>query len=365
MPFLQAQYGNASSQYTFGVRAKYAVDHARRQIASALNAEPESIIFTSGGSEANTWVIRCTAERFFGEPIHIVTTIIEHTSVLNACKALEAYGVEVTYLPVDEVGRVSALDVKAAIRPNTKLVSVMLANNEVGTIQPISEIGKILKERGILFHTDAVQAVGHIPVDVQTLNVDFLSASAHKFNGAKGVGILYIRPGLHLPHLIFGGGQELDLRAGTENVAGIVAAGCALEENSSLLKQENEKVSTLVALTVHGLRTAIPQIRFNAEYTPKLPGTLSVTFPYATGESIMHLLDLKGICVSTGSACKAGTSEPSHVLRAMGLTEQQAKSTIRISYGRGNNAKDAEEIVRAIVDICKEHSHERYQYLWG
>lgn len=348
LPFLMEQYGNASSQYLFGTKSRRAIVRSRQQVAVAIGADPSEITFTSGGSEANSWVLRSIAETYSSEVVHIITSSIEHHSVLNACHALEKCGVDVTYLPVDSNGCVSVNDVKSAIKPTTKLVSIMFANNEIGTIQPIEEIGKLLNEREILFHTDAVQAVGHIPIDVHGLQIDFLTASAHKFNGAKGTGILYKRSGLKLPPLVFGGEQEHGLRAGTENVAGIVALGCALEESVADITEMREKLTNLVQITIKRLKEAIPEIRINGEGVMRLPGIVNVTFPYASGQAVMHLLDMKGICISTSSACNSGKDTPSHVLLALGLTEQQAKSSIRISYGRYNTVDEAEKIVAAV-----------------
>jgi cysteine desulfurase len=348
LPFLQEQYGNASNHYSFGLKAKRSIEKSRKQVAEAIGADSSEIVFTSGGSEGNSWVLQGITALYNEQPIHIVTTAIEHPSVLNACNALEKNGVLVTYLHVDNDGCVSVVDVESALRPETKLVSIMLANNEVGTLQPIRKIGKLLNERGILFHTDAVQAVGHIPTNVEDMKVDFLTASAHKFNGAKGVGFIYIKSGLSISSIIFGGKQEYGKRAGTENVAGIVALGAALEESVALMTNEEEKMNTLVGATIAGLQYGIPDIKFNGENAERLPGILNVTFPNASGEAVMHLLDLKGICISTGSACYSGKDKSSHVLIALGLTEQQAKSSIRISYGRYNNEEDAKIIVSAI-----------------
>ena len=350
LPFLQEQYGNASSQYSLGVKAKRAVEQARKQVAEAIGVQPAEITFTSGGSESNSWVLRGVAESFGDEAIHIITSSIEHHSILNACHALEAKGVEITYLPVDSYGRVSIDDLKAEIRPNTKLVSIMLANNELGTIQPVAEIGQYLRGLGILFHTDAVQAVGHIPVNVTELYVDFLTASAHKFNGAKGTGILYKRSGLKLPRLVFGGEQEQGARAGTENVAGIVAAGYALEESVSEMEATAEKLAALVQFTIEGIQTKVPNIGVNGDAGNRLPGIVNISFDSISGESLMHLLDLKGICVSTSSACTSGKDEPSHVLMALGLSEKQAKSAIRISYGRYNTMQEVESVIAAICN---------------
>lgn len=350
LPFLRDQYGNASSQYSLGVKAKRAVEQARKQVAAALGAEPSEITFTSGGSEANSWVLRSVVDTYCNEPIHIITSSIEHHSVLNACHALEQGEVEVTYLPVNPAGQVSITDVEAAVKPNTKLVSIMLANNEIGTVQPAAEIGRLMRDKGILFHTDAVQAVGHIPVDLAVLNVDFLTASAHKFNGAKGTGILYKRTGLELPPLVFGGEQEHMLRAGTENVAGIVAAGYAIEESVSSLPDEVVRQETMVNETVEGIQASIPSVRVHGNSNCRLPGIVNLGFDGVSGESIMHLLDLKGICVSTSSACASGKDEPSHVLLALGLTEKQAKSAVRISYGKYNTSDEVNKIVTAVRD---------------
>jgi cysteine desulfurase len=351
LPFLREQYGNASSRYTFGVKAKRVIEEARRQVAVAIGAEPSEIAFTSGGSEGNSWVIQGIARLFNGENIHVVASSIEHHSVLNACRKIETCGVSVTYVPVDSVGRISVRDVASSIRPNTKLVSVMFANNEIGTIQPIAEIGKYLREKDVLFHTDAVQAVGHIPVNVKDLQLDFLTASAHKFNGAKGTGFLYKRSGIDLPQLIFGGEQEHGQRAGTENVAGITAMGYALEESVADMSLISEKLTALAETSINGLKAEIPEIRINGQGAERLPGIVNITFPYASGEAVMRLLDLKEVCVSTSSACNSGKDEASHVLLALGLSEKQAKSSIRISYGRYNAMEEAERIVSTVSDV--------------
>jgi cysteine desulfurase len=280
--------------------------------------------------------------------IHIITSSIEHHSVLNACHALKSMGTEVTYLPVNSIGTVEIGSVKTAIKPNTKLVSIMLANNEIGTIQPIAEIGKYLHERGILFHTDAVQAVGHIPVDVNDLQVDFLSASAHKFNGAKGTGFLYKRSGLKLPSLVFGGDQEHGFRAGTENVAGIVALGYAIEECVSEMDSTASRLKIMVENTIKGIQKTIPSVKVNGNTEKRLPGTVNLRFDGVSGESLMNLLNLKDVCVSTSSACNSGKDIPSHVLIALGLSENQAKSSIRISYGRYNTLEEVETVVEII-----------------
>lgn len=353
-PILRDQYGNASSQYSLGAKAKRAVELARKQVAVAIGAEPSEIIFTSGGSEANSWVLRSVAESYRNMPIHIITSAIEHHSVMNACHSLAQTGIEITYLPVDKTGRVLVDNLKAAINPHTKLVSIMLANNEIGTIQPIAEIGGLLKGEGILFHTDAVQAVGHIPVDVNDLQVDFLTASAHKFNGAKGTGILYKRSALKLLPLVFGGEQEHGLRAGTENVAGIVAAGYAIEESVGEMVDMAKRLKAMIEDTVNGIKETIPSVRVNGDSGCRLPGTVNLCFDGVSGEALMHLLDLKGVCVSTSSACASGKDEPSHALLALGLTEQQAKSAIRISYGKYNCEDEVGKVVTAVCDAYEK-----------
>lgn len=340
--FLQEQYGNASSQHSLGVKTKRAIERARRQVATAIGAEPSEIVFTSGGSEGNSWVLSSVN---YG---HVITSSIEHHSVLNTCRSLECKGIDVTYLPVDSKGRVSLDSVEKAFRSDTKLVSIMLANNEIGTIQPIAEIGECLRQRGILFHSDAVQAVGHIPVVVNDLGVDLLTASSHKFHGPKGTGILYKRHGVSLPPLIFGGQQESGVRPGTQNVAGIVATGYAIEESITNMAAMTAKLSALAQATTDGIRARLPGAVINGDEDNRLPGIVNVSFNGVTGESLMHWLDLKGICVSTSSACTSANDEPSHVLMALGLTEQQARSAIRISYGRYNNIDEVETIVATL-----------------
>lgn len=353
LPFLRELYGNASSLYSLGAKAKRAINRSRQQVATAIGANPAEIIFTSGGSEGNSWVLQ-NAAAFWSKkgdaPPHIITSAIEHPSVLNTCRVLEKRGASVTYLPVDRSGSISIAAVMSALHPETKLVTIMMANNEVGTIQPIAAIGKMLRCRGILFHTDAVQAVGHLPVDVKELHVDFLTASAHKFNGPKGIGFVYARSGTLLPQLVIGGEQEHGRRAGTENVAGIVALGSAIEENMSIMPDERERLFTLVRETAANLRATIPELSINADSADRLPGVLNVTFPSVSGEAMLHLLDLKGICISTSSACNSGKNEPSHVLLAMGLTTEQAMSSIRISFGRYNTLEEARAIAKAVCD---------------
>ena len=354
LPFVREEYGNPSSLYSLGVQSKRAVERSRKQVAHAIGSEASEIIFTSGGSEGNSWILLSIPTLFPSEKGHVITSAIEHHSILNVCRELEKQGVDVSCLPVDTNGRVSVSNVESALRPNTKLVSIMTANNEIGTLQPIEQIGELLHSRNVLFHTDAVQAVGHIPIQVNDWNVDFLTASAHKFHGAKGAGFLYVRKGNPIPHYIFGGGQEQGKRAGTENVAGIVALGYALEECVSMLNSEDQRLRLLVKATIEGMRARIPAIRMNAEHTLRLPGIVNITFPGVPGEALMHLLDMKGICVSTSSACNSGNDAPSHVLLALGVSEQEAKMSIRISYGRFNTMEEVQTIIDTFVNICKK-----------
>ena len=358
LPFLRERYANASSSHSFGGMAMRAIGLARGQIARAVSAKPEEIYFTSGGTEANSWVLRSVTERFPNQSIHIVTSAIEHYSVLNGCRALEKRGVEVTYLPVNHKGFVSFESVKEAVRPNTRLVTVMLANNEIGTIQPIGEIGRHLRDIGVLFHTDAVQAVGRIPVDVNALHVDYLSASAHKFNGAKGTGFLYQRAGKRLPPLLWGGKQEFGARPGTENVAGVVAAGYALEECVMGMEEVALRIKRLVDITTSILRRKI----FDAVIyggAPKLPGIITLGFAEVSGESLSDLLGLKEIYVSSGSACASRAKEPSHVLFALGIVDENAPSALRISYGRHNTENEAETLAHTLCNIYQKIVHSK------
>ena len=350
LPYLQGKYGNASSRYSFGVEARRAIEQARHQVAEAIHAAPSEITFTSGGSEGNSWVLQGVSAHFRGESMHIITSNVEHASVLNACHGLEKLGVAVTYLPVDGKGHVSVAELVSAIRPDTKLVSIMLANNEIGTIQPISEISKLLRDRNVLFHTDAVQAAGHIPINVSDLQVDFLTASAHKFNGAKGTGFLYMRAGVELFPLVYGGEQEFGLRAGTENVAGIVSAGYAIQESVSEMAATSKRLKTMVEATVKGIKDEVASVEVNGDAEISLPGIINIRFDGVSGESVVCLLDLKGIYVSTSSACTSRNGNTSHVLLALGLSEQQAKSSIRISYGKYSSLSEVDSVVAAISD---------------
>ena len=351
LPFFRENYGNASSAYSFGKQARKAVERAREQVACAVGAHAAEIVFTAGGSEGNNTVLRGVVEQAWQvkKPVHIVVSAIEHPSILVTCRALERCGVEVSYLPVSRAGCVSSAAVIGALRTDTRLVSVMLANNEVGTVQDIAEIASVLEGCGIPLHTDAVQAVGHIPVNVEELGVTYLTASGHKFYGMKGTGFFYQKVGAELPALIVGGGQERGLRAGTENTAGIVALGEALTESCECMADEAVRLDGLVSCTVQEIRENLPEIRVHGEGGGHLPGLVNIGVPGVRSESLVHLLDLKGICVSAASACSAGTDVPSHVLLAMGYSEKEAMEALRISYGRETTGQDAHAIVRAIA----------------
>ena len=347
LPYFCEQFGNPSSFYAAGRAARQAVSQARRQLASLLDAEPDELFFTSGGSESDNWVIRSLAEealRHGGG--HIITTKVEHNAVLHACEALPQ-GIEVTYLDVDAEGRVRPEQVEEALRPDTFLVTVMTANNEVGTIEPIPAIGALCRARGVFFHTDAVQAVGHIPVSVKDWQVDALSLSGHKLYGPKGVGALYLRRGHKLAPLIYGGAQERGLRAGTENTAGIVGLGFAAAIAAAELHEESGR---LQALRDHlfALLQEIPGVRLNGAQDNRLPGNLNVAIEGVDHETLLIRLDLMGFAVSAGSACSAGSLEPSHVLTAMGQTPEQASTAIRVTLGRFTTEKEVEAFAKAL-----------------
>jgi cysteine desulfurase len=348
LPYFEEYYGNPSSLYSFGRKSRKAVSDSRKAFANVLGAKEDEIYFTSCGSESDNWAIKGVAQARLNKGNHIITTEIEHHAILNTCKSLNKNGYHITYLPVNDMGMVSIKDLEAAITDETILISVMFANNEVGTIEPISQIGKIAKERNILFHTDAVQALGHIPINVNEMNIDLLSASAHKFNGPKGVGILYIRQGTTIANYLDGGSQEQKKRAGTENVAGIVGAGIAIQNNIKIIEDNNRKLQELNEYTTHELFNRISGIKINGDSVYRLCGNVNISLPNIEGEALLHLLDLQGICVSTGSACTSGEIEPSHVLTAIGLTKEEANGTIRITYGKNNTFEDAIKLVDTI-----------------
>lgn len=357
-PYFQDAYGNPSSLYDFGQQAKTDLDAARAEIARCLNARPEEIFFTSGGTEADNWAVKGAAELRRAKGKHIISTAIEHHAILHSLQYLEKQGYEVSYLPVDGQGRVDPAAVKAALRPDTILISVMAANNEIGTIEPIAEIGAIAREAGVLFHTDAVQAVGHIPVDVQAWGCDMLSLSGHKFHGPRGVGALYVRKGLRLPPLIHGGGQEKGRRSGTENVAGCAGMAAALKEAVERMPQESRRLSALRDRLAQGL-CQIPCTRLTGDPVHRLPGTASFVFEGVEGEALLLHLDAKGICASSGSACSSASLDPSHVLLSIGLPHAVAHGSLRLSLGAENTDEDVDYLLQevpAVVEYLRKMS---------
>ncbi len=350
-PFYKEEFGNASSLHGKGRPARHAVDNARHILASFLGASDEDILFTSGGTESDNIAIKgvCWANQDKGN--HIITSLIEHSAVLSTCKFMEKNGYKVTYLPVDKFGMVSTEDLKKAITDKTVLISIMHANNETGTIQPIKELAKIAKEKKILFHTDAVQSFGKLDIDVDNIGVDLLSVSAHKIYGPKGVGALYLRKGVKIIPLSHGGHHERNLRAGTENVPGIVGFGKAVELASGDRKEKNRHLSALRDRLHNGLTKAIADVYLNGHPTERLPNTANLSFKYIEGESIMLNLDFKGICVSTGSACTSGTLEPSYVLTAMGVEAANAQGSIRFSLGEENTVEEVEYCISVLPEI--------------
>ncbi|NLH96177.1 MAG: cysteine desulfurase NifS [Clostridiaceae bacterium] len=359
LPWFTENFGNPSTVYSIGRTSKKAIEEARETVARIIGAEPREIFFTGSGTEADNWAIKGAAYANMKKGKHIITTSIEHHAVLHTCQYLESEGFEVTYLPVDEYGLVSPEQVEAAIRPDTILISVMFANNEIGTIQPIAEIGKIAREKGICFHTDAVQAMGSIRVNVSDLNVDMLSMSAHKFYGPKGVGALYIRKGVKLTSFMHGGAQERGRRASTENVPGIVGLAKALELADKNMDEHNKKLIALRDRTIAEIEEKIPYVRLNGHREKRLPGNVNFSFEFIEGESLLLMLDLKGIAASSGSACTSGSLDPSHVLLAIGLPHERAHGSLRLTFGDGNTDEDVDclmEVLPGIVERLREMS---------
>ena len=344
-PYFCGSYGNPSGIYGLSMKSKKAVAEARETIASMLGCEPSEIYFTSGGSESDNWALRGIAKQQRERGRHIITTKIEHHAVLHTCAQLEQEGCRVTYAGVDESGIVRLDEIRRAASPDTVLISVMTANNEIGTLQPVAEIGQLARERGICLHTDAVQAFGHIPVSVDELQVDLLSASAHKFNGPKGVGFLYVRSGVKLPPMICGGGQERGMRAGTENVPGIVGMAEAAREAAAAMKERAERERVLRDYFMDEVLRRIPYARVNGSREKRLPNNVNFCFQFIEGESLLILLDMSGICASSASACTAGTSEPSHVLTALGLPFAVARGWVRFTLGAQTTKEEIDFVI--------------------
>ena len=343
LPWLQEEYGNASQPYSFARKPKKALMEARTLIAECIGAQPDEIYFTSGGTESDNWAIKGIAEK--GKKHHTIATQIEHHAILNACRRLEHFGFQVDYLPVDKQGVVSCEDLVKFIKGNTELISVMMVNNEIGTIEPIKEIGEIAHRHGILFHTDAVQAFGQIPIHVDEMNIDMLSASGHKFNGPKGIGFLYIKKGLKLKSFIHGGQQERGRRAGTENVPGIVGIAKACEIAMAEMEERMKKETELRDYLIERILKEIPYTRLNGHSKKRLPNNVNISFQFVEGESILIMLDMAGICASSGSACTSGSVDPSHVLLAIGLPHEIAHGSLRLTIGYENTKEEMDAVV--------------------
>lgn len=352
LTYFHPNFGNASSVHGFGRKARIAVDQVRETVAKAIGADPKEIYFTSGGTESDNIAIQGVARALGDRGKHIITSGIEHHAVLDTCEYLQTQGFEVTYLPVDQYGMVDPADVERAIRPDTILISIMHANNEMGTVQPIAKIGAIAKAKGVLLHTDAVQTMGSLPINVDQLNVDMLSFSAHKIYGPKGIGVLYVRRGTRVKPVQFGGGQERKLRTGTENVPGIVGLGKAVELAMQEMDARTEHLNKLREKLVAGL-TAIPDVTLNGHPTERLPGNVNISVKYVEGESLILSLDMKGIAVSSGSACTSGSLEPSHVLLCMGLDHMQAHGSLRLTLGRDNTEADVDYVLGVFPEIVE------------
>lgn len=351
IPYFVENYGNPSSVYSFAAENKEAVTQQREVIAQALGAKKEEIYFTAGGSEADNWALKATAEAYKGKGNHIITTKIEHHAILHTAEYLERQGFEVTYLDVDEDGVVKLDDLKEAIKPTTILISVMFANNEIGTIQPIKEIGKIARENGVLFHTDAVQAFGQVPIDVDECNIDMLSASGHKLNGPKGIGFLYIRKGVKIRSFVHGGAQERKRRAGTENVPGIIGIGTATARAIRTMEERTAKEIELRNYLIARILGEIPYVKLNGHPEKRLPNNANFSFRFIEGESLLIMLDMKGICASSGSACTSGSLDPSHVLLAIGLPHEIAHGSLRLTLSEETTKEELDYVVDCLKEI--------------
>ena len=353
LPFFTEKFGNPSSFYGISRETKMAIDKARGQVAKALNCDSSEVYYTGGGSEADNWAIKGIAAAYKNKGNHIITAKTEHHAVLHTCEYLEKNGYEVTYLDVDEEGFINLEDLKNAITDKTILVTIMFANNEIGTIAPVKEIGAICKERGVLFHTDAVQAVGNVKIDVKDMNIDLLSLAGHKIYGPKGIGVLYIRKGVRIHNLIHGGGQERNRRAGTENIASIIGLGKAIELATENLDEHIKKLTVLRDKLIDGLLT-IPYSRLNGPRGDKrLPGNVNVGFEFIEGESILLSLDFEGVCASSGSACTSGSLDPSHVLLAIGLPHEKAHGSLRLTMGDGTTEEDVDYVIKTLPPIIE------------
>jgi cysteine desulfurase len=358
-PFYREFFGNPSSVHWAGREVRGYYEKARGQVAAAINARPEEVVFTSCGSESDNHAIKGVAYSSKNKGNHIVTTVIEHPAVLNTCKYLELHGYDVTYLPVDSFGRLNPEEIDRAIRKETILITVMYANNETGTLLPVKEIGEIAKNRGVLFHCDMVQALGKIDIDVQALNIDLASFSGHKVYGPKGVGALFVKNGLEIDNLIYGGHQEAGRRAGTENVIGAVAFGKACEITQKAMAGDSSEIESLRKRLLDGILERVGEVRLNGHPEMRLPNTLNLSFKHVEGESLLIALDLKGIAVSSGSACSSGSSEPSRVLLAMGIPAESCQSAVRFSLGRGNTEEDVDyalSVIPGVVSRLREMS---------
>ncbi|MBS4032063.1 MAG: cysteine desulfurase NifS [Clostridiales bacterium] len=351
-PYLFELYGNPSSLHSFGREVRKGLEEAREKVAAAIGAQPREIVFTSGGTESDNLAIRGVARAQQKKGNHIITSAVEHHAVIDTCHALKEEGFDITVVPVDETGMVSVKDVAAAITDKTILITIMMANNEVGTIQPVAEIGKLAREKGITFHTDAVQAIGNLPINVEELNCDLLSLSGHKFYGPKGTGALYVRKGTRLKVYSFGGSQERKLRPGTENVPGIIGLGKAIELAVKDMEQKTARVAGLRDRLIDGL-LKLPDVRLNGHRTQRLPGNVNVSIQYVEGESLILSLDLKGIASSSGSACTSGSLDPSHVLLAMGLDHQTAHGSLRLTLGVENTDEEIDYVLEVVPEIVE------------
>lgn len=354
LPYFTENYGNPSSVYEFSTPCKQAIAHTREIIAKSLGAKANEIYFTAGGTESDNWAIKATAEAYETKGKHIITSKIEHHAVLHTCGYLESRGFEVTYLDVDENGIVKLEELKRAIRSDTILISIMFANNEIGTIQPIKEIGTIAKEHGILFHTDAVQAYGHLPIDVNECKIDMLSSSAHKLNGPKGIGFLYIRTGLKTRSFMHGGAQERKRRGGTENVPGIVGYGKAVEIALATMEERAKKERELRDYLIERVIAEVPYVRLNGHKTERLSNNANFAFQFIEGESMLIMLDMNGICGSSGSACTSGSLDPSHVLLAIGLPHEIAHGSLRLTVSDENTVEEMDYVVQKIKEIVEK-----------